>query len=196
MLQEQGEAGGFGSPVQGKEKEPGGEKQYRGRQKIPAVFKDSGAHPPGQRQFHRGRDQDQGPDAEQFQGGGKLQPVIPRARQKRPHHHAAHAHGIVVAQAPGHIPGVFLEQKRIQREPEELDAQAEAPKDRQEGPEVLHRRQAPETGRGRRQARPGENPGRVTVADHPNGERHQDGVQAQDGEEEPDLAPGEMETAL
>ena len=101
-----------------------------------------------------------------------------------------------MAQAPGHIHVVFLEQQRIQGEPEELDAQAEAPKDRQEWPETPHRRQAPEAGRGRRQAHPGENPGRVTVADNPHGEGYQDGVQTEDGVEEPDLAPGEMETPL
>ena len=153
-------------------------------------------HAPGQRQFDRGRNQQQRPEAEQFQGGGELQPVIPRARQQRPHHHPAHAHGIVVAQAPGRIRVVFLEQQRIQGDSEELDAQAESPKDRQERPKAPHRRQPPEAGRGRRQAHPGENPGRVTVADNPHGEGYQDGVQAKDGVEEPDLAPGEMETPL
>ena len=196
MLQKQGQAGGLGAPVQGEQKEPGDEKQHRRGQKIPAVVKQGGAHAPGQRQFNRGPNQHERRETEQFQGGGKLKPVIPRARQQRPYHHPTHAHGIVVAQAPGHIHGVFLEQQRIQREPEELDAQAEAPKDRQEKPKAPHRRQAPEAGRGRGQAYPGENPGRVTVADNPHGEGYQDGVQAQDRVKDPDLAPGEVEAPL
>jgi hypothetical protein len=62
--------------VQGEQKEPGDKKQHRGRQKIPAVVKEGGAHAPGQREFDRGRDEEQHPEAEQFQGGGKFQPVI------------------------------------------------------------------------------------------------------------------------
>ena len=91
---------------------------------------------------------------------------------------------------------VFLEQQGIQGEPEELAAQAEGQKDRQEGPETAYHRQPPEAGRGRRQADPGKNPGRVTVADHADGKGHQDGVQAEDRVEDPDLAAGEMETTL
>ena len=66
VLQEQGEAGGLSPPVQGEEKEPGGEEQHRGSQKIPAILEEGGAHAPGQRQPHRGRDQQQHPGAEQF----------------------------------------------------------------------------------------------------------------------------------
>ena len=48
----------------------------------------------------------------------------------------------------------------------------------------------------RRQAEPGENPGRVTVADDAHGEGHQDGVEAEDRVEDPDLGPGELEAPL
>ena len=77
VFQEQGEAGGLGAPVQGEQEEPGDEKQHWRGQKIPAVVKQGGGHAPGQREFDRGRNQQQRPEAEQFQGGGKLKPVIP-----------------------------------------------------------------------------------------------------------------------
>lgn len=101
-----------------------------------------------------------------------------------------------MAQTPGCMPLVFLEQEGIKREPEELDTQAETPKDGQEGPKASHQRQPPEAGRGCYYANPGKNASGITVANDPHGEGHQDGVQAEDGVEEPDLAPGKVEIAF
>jgi hypothetical protein len=84
---------------------------------------------------------------------------------------------------------VFLEQEGIQGEPEELAAHAEPPKDPQKGPETPHHRQPPEAQRHGRQADPGENPGRIAVADNAHGKGHQDGVEAEDGVEDPIWPP-------
>ena len=96
----------------------------------------------------------------------------------------------------GGIGRILFKQQDVQGLAKERQAQAEAPKDRQKGPEALRAGHPPEADRGARQAQTGEDPGRITVADHPHGKGHQDGVQVEDGVEEADLAAGELEPPL
>ena len=138
----------------------------------------------------------QQPQAKELQGQGEFPEIDHEAAGQGAQHHAPHAPGVEFPEAPGGIGRILFKQQDVQGLAKERQAQAEAPKDRQKGPETIGAGHPPKADGGARQAQTGEDPGRITVADHPHGKGHQDGVQVEDGVEQADLAAGEVEPPL
>ena len=107
--------------------------------------------PRGQGQAGRGPDQEQQAHPEKLDDPREVEEINQDPAAQGAQHHAAHAHGVELPEAPGRIVRILFKQQDVQRLAEERQAQAEAPEDRQKGPEVVRGRPCP---KGRARCRP------------------------------------------